>query len=192
MYALASRSAIGRLGPFAAAVLLIPMVGCSDSVDSLNAPEDLRSSQEVHPQSVRGSMSGFFFPGSGSCPAELPLSLEITGAGESTVLGSFEIAGGHCTLPDFAAPDRLPVPFEEGRITFSTGEGDLVASYEGMQLQDPRIRNPFQVEAAMRLDPQASTGRFAGATGRLVHTGTANAATGAFSTKFRGTVTLVP
>lgn len=192
MFTLVSRSAIGRLGLLAAVALWFPLSGCDDSAGPLSAPDGLRSSQQAHPQSVRGSVSGFFFPGSGSCPAELPLSLEITRAGQSTVLGSFEIAGGHCTLLDFATPDQLPVPFDEGRITFSTGDGDLVASYEGMQLQDPRIRNPFRVKVAMRFDPLASTGRFAGATGRLVHTGTANAATGAFSTKFRGTVTLAP
>lgn len=192
MSTLAFRSTIGRLGSLAAAALLLPLGGCDEPTSPRTAPESLRSSQQVHPQSVRGSMSGFFFPGSGTCPAELPLSLEITGEGESTVLGSFEIAGGHCTLPDFTAPDQLPVPFEEGRITFSTSDGDMVATYEGMQLQDPRVRNPFQVKVEMRLDPQASTGRFVGATGHIVHSGTANAETGAFSTRLRGTVTLVP
>lgn len=192
MFRLASRSGIGHLGLLAAAVLLFPLSGCDDSLGPLSASEDLRSSQQAHPRSVRGSMSGFFFPASGSCPAELPFSLGITGAGESTVLGSFEIAGDHCTAPDFTAPDQVPVPFDEGRITFSTDDGDLVATYEGMQLQDPRVRNPFQVEVEMRIDSRASTGRFAGATGHLVHTGTANVETGAFSTKFRGTVTLAP
>lgn len=192
MFTLDPHSAIGRLGPLATALLLVPLVGCGDSVGSLNAPENLQSSHRAHPQSVRGSMSGFFFPGSGSCPDELPLSLGITGEGRSTVLGTFEIGGGHCTRLDFATPDQLPVPFEEGRITFSTGDGDLVASYEGSQLQDPRVRNPFRVKVEMDIDPLASTGRFAGATGRLGHTGTANAETGAFTTDFHGTVTLAP
>lgn len=187
-----------------AIALALAVWGC-DSGGPTAAPEQLQRLQQRgvssppgdanhqrHPLSLRGTMSGRFVPGSSSerCPADLPLNLVISGEGQATVLGNFELSGDHCTRFDFAAPDQLPVPFRAGRITFDTDDGDLVATYEGLQLQDPRIRNPFRVKVDMAVDPDASTGRFAGATGRIHHVGTAGANTGEFSVKFRGIVSL--
>ncbi|MDQ4044629.1 MAG: hypothetical protein M3173_04170 [Chloroflexota bacterium] len=108
----------------------------------------------------------------GRCPA---LTIEITGPGMATHMGSFTTEQSHCVDP--TADD--PLAFSDGQYTFTDADGSSISGrYNGRLIptETTGVDGLYLIEGRWTIDE--GTGRFEGATGAGVADGLQNLTTG--------------
>lgn len=168
MFMLEPRSAISRLAPLAAALLLVPLVSCDDPVGSLNAPEAAASA--VQQVAFQGTFSGTvtgLFPNPERCPPEAPLQLNTTQTGTLEPFGEVTSETTNCT----SDPAPGPAIVRDGRITITDADGDeLRGTFRGQQARaNP---NTGTAHVALKASYDGGSGKFAGSTGQGAAQGT--------------------
>ena len=170
-----------RLEVTALALLLVLSAGCDQARPTVTGPDiALRAQRSVAEQLVPFKTSSYSFhviavvpePG---CNATGESRRYLTGEGTATRLGSYTVSLSFCS--------RAGGTLTDGRGTFIAANGDLLDfTFEGTSAFVP----PFTLSFTSYADFTGGSGRFDGATGQAVVTGSLDVRTGSGDGRWEG------
>jgi len=175
-----------RLSVVSLAPILILSAGCDRSAPAVMGPEVALEAQRSAPaQTVPFRTSSYLFHGIAAapepgCDAPGESRRYLAGEGNATHLGRYTVELSFCA--------RAGGVLGDGRGTFVAANGDLLQfTFEGTSTFVP----PFTLSFTSFATFTGGSGRFAGASGEAVVTGTLDVRTGAGDGGWEGTISSV-
>ena len=175
-----------RLSIVSLSLVVFVSVGCDTTRPVVTGPDiAFQAQRSAGPQALPFRTSSYSFHVTAvvpepSCDAAGESRRYLSGEGSGTHLGSYTVELSFCS--------RAGGILDDGRGTFVAANGDLLHfTFEGTSTFSP----PFTLSFTSYADFGGGSGRFAGATGQAVVTGTLDVRTGAGDGRWDGVISSV-